>query len=538
MNNQPPPRHTHADASDAAPFVALAFGGLLVPSLLAPIPPLCDYANHLARLWLIAGGAAAPPLSSIYAVSWDSARTNVGMDLLAAGLGGVLPAETIGALCVLIGVVLPPLGAALIHRNVFGGWSPWQVLIAGLAWNATLMAGFINFQMGIGLATMAAAMEPWLARRPFATALGLRFVLGAIVMTAHLFGLVLYVGLVGALAFGGAAPQWRDLRALVRRVGVALVPAAAAAVPVLVLLALAPALPGAHAASYDNGTQWYWDVGHKLGVLLTPVSTYSVHLDVAFAAIPISIALWALVTQRLAAHAGLVLLGIAFVVLTLVAPHAAAGTWWIDNRFPVMAALVLMAGLAPHLGLEPRRMVLIAAALLTIVSLRTGLVAAAWKAGQADIAAVKRAVASVEPGAALLPLDHGGPGLDPIAYPLGRYYHLGQPQHWYYPALAVMWQRAFVPFLYAAAGKQPIRVLPPWDQIAHQEAGLSASLRLIEPDVESGLFPRLAATVRLRAPSQCRRRPRHRPRAAAGIASDRRRGLRAAISHRQEAVIG
>ncbi|HWE16449.1 MAG TPA: hypothetical protein VG758_04605, partial [Hyphomicrobiaceae bacterium] len=66
-----------------AGLLAAAFAGLAVPVLLAEIPPLLDYPNHLVRLWLIAGGAEIEPLSRMYAVSWTSAHTNVGIDYLA-----------------------------------------------------------------------------------------------------------------------------------------------------------------------------------------------------------------------------------------------------------------------------------------------------------------------------------------------------------------------------------------------------------------------------------------------------------------------
>ena len=55
----------------AALVVACAL--LLLPVALVPVPPLVDYPNHLACLWLIAGGAARPPASHFYAVDWSQA---------------------------------------------------------------------------------------------------------------------------------------------------------------------------------------------------------------------------------------------------------------------------------------------------------------------------------------------------------------------------------------------------------------------------------------------------------------------------------
>ena len=45
------------------------------------MPPLLDYPNHFARIWLLAGGAGAQPVSGFYAVDWSGAWTNIGIDV-------------------------------------------------------------------------------------------------------------------------------------------------------------------------------------------------------------------------------------------------------------------------------------------------------------------------------------------------------------------------------------------------------------------------------------------------------------------------
>jgi hypothetical protein len=79
----------------AAAFTLL-LGALVVPVTLVHLPPLFDYPNHVARLWLLGGGAAVPPLSHIYAVEW-TALTNIGIDLIAVPLARIFSAATIGA---------------------------------------------------------------------------------------------------------------------------------------------------------------------------------------------------------------------------------------------------------------------------------------------------------------------------------------------------------------------------------------------------------------------------------------------------------
>ena len=149
-------------------FLAASLATLILPVLVADVPPLLDYPNHLVRLWLISGGVDTPPLSQMYAVSWGTAHTNVGIDYVGAVIGRVIPAAALGSGLVLLALVLPPLGAIALNRVVFGGAHWWQTGFAFFACNATLLGGFLNFHIGLGLALLGAALEPRLA----ASALG------------------------------------------------------------------------------------------------------------------------------------------------------------------------------------------------------------------------------------------------------------------------------------------------------------------------------------------------------------------------------
>ena len=142
---------TQAPANEGpflAPFpltlacVLAALAALALPVALVHVPPLLDYPNHFARLWLLAGGIEQPPISAMYAADWSVALTNIGVDLIAATLGRVIGADLLGHLLVAAALILPPLGAILLNCAVFGGWHWWQVGFPILAWNSTLLAGF------------------------------------------------------------------------------------------------------------------------------------------------------------------------------------------------------------------------------------------------------------------------------------------------------------------------------------------------------------------------------------------------------------
>ncbi|MDJ0390532.1 hypothetical protein QMO56_20680 [Roseomonas sp. E05] len=480
-----PTRHTGG-------LLALAIILLALPVLLTPIPPLLDYPNHLARLWLLAGGAAQPPFDRIYAVDLTSVRTNIGIDLLAAALGSWLPTiERFGQCLVLAAVVLPPLGAALLNRSAFGGLHWWLVGLPLLAWNWTLIAGFLNFQIGLGLALLAAAADPALARRAGpAGSFALRAALAVVLLLAHAFAAFFYAGLLAALAFGsgwGALRSPRELGRATLRVAVAVLPVA---LPVLLAWLSAPALPG---AQEDPATQTSWQGGFslhaKLVTLFSGIAAYKSLLDLAFVALLGLPVLWALATRRLRFHAGLLLAALGFLALAFAVPPKVAGTYFVDARFPIMAVLAVAAALRPELAApawKGRRVAegLLACTLLVLVGLRAAWVGNIWHERQADIASLRRALAHVPPGQAILQVTHAMTVPARRAAPQGRYYGGGGPMLYeHLPALAVPWRHAFVPILFASRGKQPLRVLPPWDEIAGPDNTTAVSVhRLADAD--------------------------------------------------------
>ena len=216
---------------------------LLLPSLVVGIPPAADYANHLARMWLIAGGAEEGPLAAFYAVEWSRTWTNVAVDLAAATVGRLVGVERLGPVLLALSFVLPPLGAVLLNRRLFQGWHWWQVLFAGFGWCATALLGFMNFQMGLGVALIGAALDGALERRGRWTAISGRAAIGAVLVVFHPFDVLFYAALLGGLALGRERVTRSPPREL-RRVLRAAATAAPALTVLVISLLLTPSPPG------------------------------------------------------------------------------------------------------------------------------------------------------------------------------------------------------------------------------------------------------------------------------------------------------
>lgn len=447
-----------------------AFLALVVPVLVVAMPPLLDYPNHFARFWLIMGGADQAPTSSMYAVSWTNAFTNIGLDLVAGLLKGLVSAEVLSRVFLALAIVLPPLGAVIVNRAVFQAWHAWQVFLPLLAWNLTLMAGFLNFQIGIGMALLFASLEPGLRGRPV---LGgcIRIVFGTMLILTHLFPYCLYLLVVAAMAFGPRFSVLARRATAVPAVARVITAGATASLPILayvVLLRLFPAatLPGQGVILWQGN-----DLTERMGTILSPFRTYDIQVDAIFIAALVLPLVAALVRGRIQVHAGLLAAAVLLAALSLVMPKFANDTAWIEKRLPLMAVLVGLASLRPSWSFAGSRGIVAVAGLGAVV-LRVVWVALAWHRGEADVTSVRQVLDALPRGASLFAV-----GLDVTPEqrrmaPLARYLSPGaqQPLYWNYSTLAIAENGAFVRSLFASPGKQPIVFKPPYDVLRNEGA--------------------------------------------------------------------
>ena len=223
---------------------AFLVGLLLISSLIFGIslPPLLDYPNHLARYWLIAGGASVPPTSSMFAIDWRHASTNVGGDLIVALLVAIVPYWLAGKLLLVGAFAGPPAAAAWPNKILFGRWTWWSLSFLLLAWTTTSVIGFVNYQLSLAAALLFACLDtriPWSPVPKFVA----RAVFAAVSLIIHPFGLVFCILLLVALSIG---PTWSgplDRKRLLRIARDAFGPIVAGIIPVALLLVLAPNPP-------------------------------------------------------------------------------------------------------------------------------------------------------------------------------------------------------------------------------------------------------------------------------------------------------
>lgn len=426
---------------------------LLVPFFVVDVPPVLDYPNHLARFFILAH-PDDPVLSKMYAPHW-TVLPNLGVDLIGAALLRMTDAHTGGRMLLALSLMSPVAGAIIYHRTVFGTRSYWPLASGLVAYNACFFLGFMNYLLSLGLALAGAAAWIALRRRDRS---GWKAVAGAVaaIVTffSHIFGLALLFLLIAA---DEVAELWR------RHESGTLTPRAflKAAVPMLVALGPVVVLYGMSPFGDKATTFGAWRAISKVMRLVSPFMTTSVALTLV-TTVAVAVVLIAM-RRRITFAPGLPLVLAVLAIVYVAAPLRLKGGSFIDLRVALMFALLLFAGIQPRIA--RREAMFVAFTLAALICVRSAYVGATWIDHRKDVADLRAAIASVEPGARVL-VATGYQGevaqADPERRALFGIYRLTR----HLPALLAIERSAFWPTLFADPSQQPVTVLPPFRRIS------------------------------------------------------------------------
>ncbi len=466
-------------------LIALSFLVLLAPFCVIEAPPLTDYPNHLARYWLITGGAHDPILNRFYQIDWSNAVTNIGVDRIIALFSPLASGLVQGHVAVIAAAILPPMGILALSYAVSRRFSPWQVIFPFAAWSTTFLMGFVNFQIGLGLALLFASIDPLVQPRLWKAVVWMRVPFGLILAVDHLFSLIFYAILLAGLALGPSpflADAWRDRGRRLFRGGMT---AAWCLIPLAILAGPSQALPGAQppaaiSLGANIGAILFSAATDKLATLLSPLASYNVFQEITIVLAMAGFLIWLNRRRALTAHGGLMVAFAGMAALAVFAPGRLAGASWVDRRFPIMALCCVMAALQFRPGVPRRFGVIAGCVALSLVVLQTTWVGWNWWNMKDETKAVGDVLSNVPAGATILPIQHQPSFLVRSRAPAGRYMYLvGDPTFRHMDAMAVTQRRAFVPNLFSARGLQPLRVLGPWDGLVEHNGGDLASVSIL-----------------------------------------------------------
>ncbi len=441
---------------------------LLVPFLITDVPPILDYPNHLARLVLLHVGPDDSVLGPVFTPHW-TIIPNLAIDVIGTPLLSVMPVHVAGR-CLLGGILLLNLaGVIALHRALFGRRSYWPLASALVAYNCTFLLGFLNWEIGGGLAMLfAAGWLTWRERRPVAT-IAAASVASVALFFCHLMGLAFFLVLIGSAELHAA----RGNKGLLRRTAGLL---AVLAGPVV--LSLLTTLRDAPAAM-----QWM-SLYDKTVQVAVPFINYVFPLDlfsvaVVYGGIILGIATgWLVLAPR--AVVALVFVVAAYVVL----PFDLKSASFLDTRVAVMVGWLVFAVVDPVV-VRPMAWRLVAVGGMALFLVRMGVLADAWTDHRRDLAELRSVIAGVPPGATVyatnVPQDEApaywdaGPRSRRLSNTLRMDYHL--------PALLLIERRAFWPGLFANPAQQPIRLRADYAVLARAGHYMPSHARLVaEPD--------------------------------------------------------
>ncbi|WP_428484225.1 hypothetical protein [Rhodopila sp.] len=447
---------------------------LVVPLMVVDVPPLSDYPNHLARAFVLQALPNDPVIATFFAPRW-AIIPNLAIDLIAPPLIRVLPVHDVGRLLIAASVLLPVLGTVAYSAALGGRW--WSLAVGLIAYNGTLLEGFLNFSLSIGLALLlAAAWLRWRESHPVRTIL--LSVMGAAgLFVCHLMGLLFFALLVASAEVSRVPRDRPTPRVLLR--------SAVSRGSVLLLILAEPA--GLYAASplgRLGGDAVFPSASQKLVHLLAPFTNYSLALDVCTALVVVAFMFLCLLLRRGRMPGPAAIAACISLVAYLASPYAWKGTYQLDTRFAIMLGFMLFAGFVPLRWPVWLSHAAVAAVLLLFVA-RMALLTTAWAQHRADLADLRQALVPVLPGQAVYVASVSP--TDAPAYwaraPWPRHLSDGVQTDTHLGALALIERRAWWPFEFDIPSQQPIETRQPYRDLAVRIGDLPNQATLLKADL-------------------------------------------------------
>lgn len=465
-------RHTTRDFRPAqilGLFVVLC-AAISVPVLTHKLPPLSDYVNHLARMYVIDAQGHDAYLDRFYEIHWQIIP-NLMMDLVVPALARVVNIYLAGQFFLISIFVLIFSGTLVLNRALIGRWSALPLVAAPLLYNNLLLVGVANYLFGIGL--MLWALAAWVALRE--RAWPWRYAVSAVFVIALFFCHLVSVALYGLGLFAFEAERLWRMRGW--RSNAKLAEFCATAIPFLPVLPLLYESPTLGLAT-DN----HWEQNGKLDGILFVFNVYSEY--VAFTLIAIAaVALFWGIRRKLVRFSvmGWILLVLGGAVY-LATPRVLFATYMADQRLPVGLVFMLVACLNVRF---PRRMVRygFAAVLATLVCVRVAEVEVMWNKLSKGVESLHQSVQYIERGAQVLVAYADPAGGDDVR-DLGLMHAA---------CLAMIERSALVTTAFTVPGKQILRVRADYADRADTEDGTPPTVEKLlvvanDPAIEEAAY--------------------------------------------------
>lgn len=436
---------------------------IILPLFYTLVPPLEDYPNHLARIFVLAQLPGNEFLSRFYETVW-APIPNLIMDLIVPPLVPWFGIYTAGRLFIGMTLLLMLLGPMVLHRVLYRSWSAWPLIGGLFVYNGFLFIGLMNYLFGVGVAVFGLAAWMALAEKSAALRLLVSFIFCIILYFSHLVALGIY-GL--AIASFEAWRLWerKSLR-----------PACFARSAIALALPFAPFLYILmHSPTWGLSRDNLWAAQGKLDAIRLFVTVYSDLADVPFLVL-IVLAIGIAVRRGLVrVHpAGLVVAGV-IAIAFLAMPRQAFGSWVADQRLVVGIFFLTLGFISIDLQKLEKQNAFFAICLVAI-AFRVVDVSVNWSVISQPLLELKNSLHSIEFGSRLLvtQVDNLPEGTVDAALS-------------HAPNLAVIERSALVSRLFVVPGKQILQARPDYHDHVDVEDGDTPTISQVIVAAHTGI---------------------------------------------------
>lgn len=418
-----------AATSSIRPWAYLLMGLIaLAPFILVPFPPIVDFPNHAARLFITCH-RADPVLAVMYDVRFG-VIPDLAVDAIGLPLCGLMAPERVVMLTLATALAVIFAAAAFIQHRLFGRTNPFLLFVPALAMNLVTMMGYVNYLVGIaasfGLIALLVAARP----RRIGTLLLIGNACGTAIFFLHIFALIF----VGLFLFGWLWATRFRAPALPRLFRAALLTGGMLAVPALLTVLVEPS---------GEPLQPSWE--GKLRMLLAPFLSGQGQIDgfIMLLLPGLLVYAWRKGLVRIAPGMAAPLIVIAAGCVIL--PTNLKGAVDIDARLAVPLLFLLLASIRP--AGERRIAPLVAGLAVALLAAHALVAATLWRPFSRQVTELREASAVLPAGAPVLSVREltAQPSIDPISY-------------WHFASYATMERRIFNPLEFSARGMQPLSV--------------------------------------------------------------------------------
>ena len=414
----------------------LVITALLTPIMVVDVPPLLDYPIHLARSYITLNHASDPDLAEIYQIDWKPIP-NLASDLAIYTLGQFFGVELAGRIFLGTCVFLNVAGVIVLHRVLFQCWSYWPLMAVLPAYHGALMAGFINFSIGLALFPFGVALWIVLQDRSLILRLSAHCATILILYFCH----ILSVGLLGIVI--GCYTIWRIIDLQFRQYF------CRRSISELLIVAI-PFIASAgfyvrnlfvEVTTRDQSILFgQWELAPKARGIMMPVLTHSLLLDcltlVFLLGIPILLAFYRHLNFRPDLCAGAGLLFLLFIVL----PGDLLDAGFIMERLPIAAVLIGIAAIQPR-NLSGMAKAGLTVAVFALALTRIGVMSANWIESNDYYQRARIMAESIKRGSSVLVVSPFS-NTDTKNLKLWRHRLLGYP-NWHYALINIPNLHAF-----------------------------------------------------------------------------------------------